>query len=118
MFGPLLAEADRLQGEINQDNVEPMLAGLIGGRPTDLGNVVVPFNISAGVARAQNIVAGNAGARTSSDVRLSLATGEIDAAVTVDLAAGEEALAGADPSFECCIRATSRHRSAASTLWN
>lgn len=99
VFGPLLAEADRLQGEINQDNVEPMLAGLIGGRPTDLGNVVVPFNISAGVARAQNIVAGNAGARTSSDVRLSLASGEIDAAVTVDLAAGEEALAGADPSF-------------------
>ncbi|SMC58377.1 AsmA family protein [Rhizobium sp. RU36D] len=104
LFGPLLAEADRLQQEITPENVEPMLAGLIGGRRTELGNVVVPFNISAGVARAQNIVAGNAGARTSTDVRLSLASGEVDAAVTVDLAAGEEALAGADPSFRMLFK--------------
>lgn len=99
----LLTSADEIKGDIDTGKVAPLVADLIGKGHSVLGDVAIPFNITDGVVRIQNVSAGNAQAALSGDLRLDLAAASVDAAVTVTLAAGDEALTGADPAFRILL---------------
>jgi len=99
LLQPLLASADKIDGEITAAKVSPLVEGLIAGGPTTLGDVAIPFNISDGEIRLQNVAAGNTLAHLSGEARLHLADETLDARLSVGFAPGEEAMAGADPAL-------------------
>ncbi len=53
----LLADADGLQGDVTEAKVLPLVARRIHDGSINLGDVDVPFTITGGRLRAQNIAA-------------------------------------------------------------
>ncbi len=93
---PLISAADLIDGEITPEKVQPIIETLIDNGETALGNVTIPFNIIAGNARIQGVVADNDLARISGAANVDLREQTIDASLSVLFNAGKEALTGAD----------------------
>lgn len=103
LLPPLLAAADLIDGEITPDKVRPLVEDLIDNEDAELAGITVPFNISEGVVRAQNVGAENDLAKLSGDLRVDLEAGLAEGAVAIMLKPGEESLAGADPDFRILV---------------
>lgn len=99
LLQPLLVASDKLDGEITATKVSPLVEGLVGTGAMALGNVAIPFNISDGEIRLQNVTAANPQAHLSGEARLHIADETMDARLSVGFAPGEEAMAGADPAL-------------------
>jgi uncharacterized protein involved in outer membrane biogenesis len=97
-LAPLMAAADKLQGEITEDRVRPLVAPLVHGGRTDLGNLVVPFTIAAGEARLQNVTGASGSTKLTGEGRFDLLDDRISASLGLTYDAGDEAIAGGDPT--------------------
>lgn len=104
LFEPLLNEVDRMETPtVDGDQVASLAGDLLRRAPTRLGEVSVPFNIAASTVRMQRVSAQTDEARVEADARLDLREARLEAAVSVSLAAGEEALDGAEPAFRLTL---------------
>ncbi|RWX78451.1 AsmA family protein [Neorhizobium lilium] len=96
---PLMAAADKLQGEITEERVRPLVPPLIHAGHTQVGNVVVPFTITGGEARAQNVTAASGATKLLGEGRLDLLDDEINAELGLTFDPGDEAIVGGDPTI-------------------
>ncbi|WP_117192538.1 AsmA family protein [Rhizobium terrae] len=96
---PLMAEVDKLKGEVTENRVRPLVAGLIHRGTVAFGDVTIPVTITAGEARAQNIAAAVGTTRFAGEGRFDLLEDSMTADLAITYDAGEEALAGGDPTI-------------------
>lgn len=96
---PLMSAADLIEGEITPQKIQPIAETLIDNGETALGNIAVPFTITEGRLRAQNVTAGNDLAKLSAEATIDVAEQRLDSSVSIDFAAGDETLAGGQPSL-------------------
>ncbi|KAA0701187.1 AsmA family protein [Neorhizobium sp. P12A] len=96
---PLLSATDQIQGDITADKVMPIVQTLVNNGEAALGPISIPFNISGGVVRAENVTVANDLAKLSGDVELDLPNQRMRGSIGVDLNAGDEAQTGADPAL-------------------
>jgi uncharacterized protein involved in outer membrane biogenesis len=99
MLPGLLADADRIEGEVTAAKVQPLVKRRIHAGRAEIGAVEVPFTITGGQVRAQNIVAKAGGASLSGEVHMDLADNTVSGEVGLSYDAGDEALAGAEPAL-------------------
>lgn len=92
----VLADADRLQGEIVPDAVKPIAERQVLTSQASLGTVSIPFNIAGGTLRAQNVSASDAAAVLSGDAEISLPDERIKASLSVNLKPADQVIAGAE----------------------
>lgn len=93
----LLAEADRLEGDITPERVARFASGAILQKEASFGDVRIPFALAGGKLRVQSVTAEDAGAALTADADVDLAGDTMAARLSVVYKAGEEALAGAEP---------------------
>lgn len=99
LFPAVLKGADAIEGEIGADAVSALVAPLVGRGEAVLGALVVPFTVTDGIVRAQNVTAATQAAQLSGEGRIDLAERQLTAAIGINLNAGDEALDGAEPAF-------------------
>ncbi|MDO1584464.1 AsmA family protein [Rhizobium oryzicola] len=95
----LLADADGLQGDVTEAKVLPLVARRIHDGAINLGDVDVPFTITGGRLRAQNIAARSGETTVSGNLDWRLRPDTLTGSVELGYAAGPEAIAGGDPSI-------------------
>ncbi|MCQ1852405.1 AsmA family protein [Neorhizobium galegae] len=96
---PLMAGVDKLGGEITEARVRPIVSSLLHQGSAAVGNVIVPVTITAGEARAQNIAAAVGTTKLSGEGRFDLLDDRLSANLAITYDAGDEALAGGDPTI-------------------
>ena len=96
---PLLSATDQIQGDITAAKVQPIVQTLVNNGEAALGPVTVPFNMSGGVVRVENVAAANDLAHLSGNASLDLAKQRMQGSLNVDLNAGQDAQAGAEPAL-------------------
>ncbi|MFD1743887.1 AsmA-like C-terminal region-containing protein [Rhizobium helianthi] len=92
----LLAQADRIDGDVTEAKVRPLVQNRIFAGKMQVGAVELPFTMSAGQVRFQNIAAQAGATRLSGDARFSLSEQTVDASLLMAYDAGEDAVAGGD----------------------
>ncbi|WP_180215514.1 AsmA-like C-terminal region-containing protein [Neorhizobium sp. AL 9.2.2] len=97
-LAPILAGADKLQGEVNEAVVRPIVTTEVLKGTTRLGSVTIPMTITGGAARVQNFTATAGPAQVSAEGVLDFVDGRIDAGLSIRYDAGEEAVAGGEPT--------------------
>lgn len=100
----LLAEADRIEGDIVPERVAGFASGAILKNEAALGSVRIPFALAGGKLRVQNVTAEDDKAGLSGDAEIDLAAGAMTGRLAIAFKAGEEALAGADPEVALAYR--------------
>ena len=93
----LLAAADGIEGDITPERVAGFAADAILKGEAALGAVRVPFALAGGKLRVQSVTAGDGRADFSGDADIDLAGDTMTGRLSVTYAAGEAALAGAEP---------------------
>jgi len=96
---PLLSATDQIQGDITAEKVLPIVQTLLNNGEAVLPATSIPFNISSGVVRATNIVAGNDVAKLSGNAEISLPDERMRGSLGIDLNAASEAQSGAEPAL-------------------
>ncbi len=99
LLPPLLAKADGIKGDVTPAKVKPLLAGLVHAGRARIGDVSIPFTMTDGEARAQNITAADGAAKLDGALRLNLAQGTLAGEIALAFDAGEETLAGGDAAL-------------------
>jgi hypothetical protein len=94
----LLAEVDGREGEVTEAGILPVAERLIRQGQADLGKVDVPFTITDGEARAQNVTASASGINLSGQARIELSEQTLRGEIAATYEAGDEGLAGGDPT--------------------
>jgi hypothetical protein len=94
----MLAEADRLEGEIAEGDVRPIAERLVQRGEARLDAVTVPFTITGGEVRAQNVTAAAGKTKFSGQVRINLLGEALDGEVEVLYPPEEDGLAGGTPA--------------------
>jgi hypothetical protein len=97
-LAPLTAEVDQLQGEVTEARVLPLLEKVVHNGSADLGDVTIPFTITDGEFRAQNVAASAGPAKLMGNARIDLLKETLQGSLAVTYDAGEDALAGGDPT--------------------
>lgn len=100
MLQPLLDKADGIKGEVTAVKVQPLVSALIHAGRARVGDVAIPFTMSDGEARAQNISAVDGTTKFNGALRLNLAEDSVAGEVAVGFDAGEEALDGGDAALK------------------
>lgn len=95
----VLEAAGGIKGDITEDKVKAIAAGLIDAGPGLFQNVVVPFNMTGGVMRIQNVTLESQSAKLDGEARLNVIDGTMDGTVHIAFDAGDDALAGAEPGI-------------------
>ncbi|NLR96490.1 AsmA family protein [Rhizobium sp. P38BS-XIX] len=96
---PLLSATDQIQGDITADKVLPIVQTLLNNGEAVLPAASIPFNISAGVARATNIASSNDLAKLSGNAEISLPDERLRGSLGVTFNAAAEAQSGAEPAL-------------------
>lgn len=96
----LLPRADRIEGEVTEAKVEPLLEGLVHEGSVGLGRVDIPFTMTGGQVRAQNVAARAGDTRLGADLRIDLVEEALEAQVQVTYEPGEDAVAGGDAALK------------------
>lgn len=99
----ILPEADAIEGEVTVAKVQGLAERLLGGAPSTFANVEVPFNITDGVLRVTALSLANAAAKLDGTARVDLAGGQTEADIRMAFAAGDDALAGAEPGLRLLL---------------
>jgi uncharacterized protein involved in outer membrane biogenesis len=95
----LLAEADKIGRDIDAARTAGFAPEIAAAGSFAGGDADVAFTIANGVLRAPPVTLQNPAARISAELRADLNTGDVSANGTVTYAAGEEAVAGAEPAL-------------------
>ncbi len=93
-----MAAADKLGGEVTEAKVRPLVAAMIHQGSAVIGDVTIPVTITSGEARAQNITASVGSTKLAGEGRFDLFDEAMSGNVALTYNAGEEALAGGDPT--------------------
>lgn len=99
LMPPLLARADAIEGEVTQAKVLPLAAALVHAGQAQMGTVDIPFTMTGGELRAQNVRAAIPGLALTGALRIDLVEDALEGTLSLGYEAGEEALAGGDPSL-------------------
>ncbi|NKN36252.1 AsmA family protein [Agrobacterium sp. a22-2] len=99
LFAAVLKGADAIEGEIGVDAVSAIVTPLVGQGEAVLGALVVPFTVTDGVVRAQNVAVATQAAQLLGEGRIDLTERQLSAAIGISLNAGDEVLDGAEPAF-------------------
>ncbi|WP_454746276.1 AsmA family protein [Ciceribacter selenitireducens] len=99
----ILPEADAIEGEVTADKVQGLAERLLGGAPSAFANVEVPFNITDGVLRVTTLSLANDSAKLDGTARVDLAGRRTEADIRMAFAAGDDALAGAEPGVRLLL---------------
>lgn len=94
----LLGEVDALDGEVTEGKVRPVSERLVRQGEASLGTVAVPFTITEGEVRAQNVTAKAGDTTFSGEARIDLLEQAMSGALAITYSPGDEGLAGGDPS--------------------
>lgn len=100
----LLAAADGIDGDITPERVAGFAPPAILKGEAALGAVRIPFALAGGRLRVQNVTAQDARAAFSGDADIDLVDGGMTGRLAVTYAAGQEALAGAEPEVALAYR--------------
>ena len=94
----VLAQADQLEGEVTEEKVLPVVERSIRAGAARVGTVMVPFTITEGEVRAQNVAASIGDTRFVGEIRIDPLEDVLNGAIDVTYGAGDEALAGGEPT--------------------
>lgn len=100
----LLAEADRIDGDITAERVADVASELILKGEAALGAVRIPFALAGGKLRVQSVSGEDSSAAFVGDADIDLADDTMAGKLAVTYKAGDEALAGADPEVVLSYR--------------
>ncbi len=93
----LMAEADGMKGDITAERIENPLETALDQGETQVAAVTIPFNLTSGTLRAQNVTAAAGSAKLVADAALDLAGQSMQASLDIGFDPGDEAQAGAEP---------------------
>lgn len=99
----LIAEADAIGTEINQEKVKALADAQVSAGSSALGDLTLPFALSDGTLRVQAASHQTAQARLDGAARLDLRSGLLDAEVGVALDPGDAGMEGAEPNFRIAL---------------
>lgn len=99
-FQPWLEAANALQGNIDAAKVRPLVDAQLWKGEIPLGEVAMPFTISDGSLRMQNVAASTPQLAFDGDLMLDIADETLTGEVDLLYKAGTEELAGAEPSIK------------------
>lgn len=92
----LLASADKIEGDVTEAKVRPLVEPILLNGPSQIEAVDIPFTLASGELRFQNIAASSGKTQLSGDAQIDLLAQSLDAALTVSYDVGEDAIAGGD----------------------
>jgi uncharacterized protein involved in outer membrane biogenesis len=98
LLSQVMASTDAAKGEVNEAKVAARVADLIHRGNVDLGQVNIPFTITGGDVKAQEIKVPSHGLVLTAEGRADLGEGAMDASIAATYDAGDEAIAGGDPT--------------------
>jgi len=96
---PLLAATDQIQGDITADKVKPIVQTLLENGEAVVKSLTIPFNISGGTVRVQNVAAPTELAAIVGDVELDLPQQRLRGSLGLSFDPGSEAVNGATPAL-------------------
>ncbi|MBE1506203.1 AsmA family protein [Rhizobium viscosum] len=99
ILAPLLAATDPMQDQINAGKIHPIVETLLNNGEAKLPPLSIPFNVTDGTLRVQNVSVANDLAHLSADAQIELPQGRISATLGIGLNPGAEALSGAEPGI-------------------
>lgn len=88
-----------MQEQINAGKVHPIVETLLNNGEAKLPPLGIPFNITDGTLRVQNVTVANDLARVTADAQITLPEERISATVGIGLNPGIEALPGVEPAL-------------------
>ncbi|MCF6368269.1 AsmA family protein [Rhizobium halophilum] len=94
----VLAQVDQIEGELTEEKVRPVVEQFVRTGEARLGSVTVPFTITEGEVRAQNVAAAAGETGLAGEVRIDLLDGVLRGELAVIYAPGDEGLAGGEPA--------------------
>ncbi len=99
ILAPLLAATDPMQDQINAGKIHPIVETLLNNGEAKLPPLGIPFNVTDGTLRVQNVSVANDLAHLTADAQVELPQGRISATLGIGLNPGAEALSGAEPGI-------------------
>ena len=99
ILAPLLAATDPMQDQINAGKVHPIVETLLNNGEAKLPPLGIPFNVTDGTLRIQNVSVSNDLAHLSADAQIELPQQRISATLGIGFNPGAEALSGAEPGI-------------------
>ncbi|KQV28290.1 hypothetical protein ASC97_08135 [Rhizobium sp. Root1203] len=98
MLAPLLAATDPMQDQLNAGKVHPIVETLLNNGEAKLPPTAIPFNVTDGVLRVQNVTVATDQAKVTGNAQIDLPQERITASLNINLNPGGEALPGAEPA--------------------
>lgn len=95
----LLSAADRIQGDVTENKVRPIVEATLYTGPNRVGAVNLPFTMSSGQLRFQSIAAQTGKAALTGEARFNLPDQTLEGRLTATYALGENAIAGGEASI-------------------
>jgi len=99
ILAPLLSATDPMQDQLNAGKVHPIVETLLNNGEAKLPPTGIPFNITDGVLRVQNVTLSNDLAKVTGNAQIDLPQERINASLDVGFNPGNDALSGADPAL-------------------
>lgn len=99
MLAPLLSATDPMRDQLNAGKVHPIVETLLNNGEAKLPPTTVPFNVTDGVLRVQNVTVATDQAKLTGNAQIDLPQERINASLGIGLNPLSEALTGADPSI-------------------
>jgi hypothetical protein len=94
----IMTEADKLQGEITEARVRPIVASAVPQGAVDLAAVTIPVTISGGEARVQNVSVSAGSTKISAEGEFDPIDNRMRATLGLTYDPGDEAISGGDPT--------------------
>lgn len=101
---PLVAQADALGTELDQEKVRAITESLLVSGETVIEGLKLPIALSDHTIRVQNATIKTSPGTLDGSARLDLDSGTLDGEIGVALAAGEFAMDGAAPNFRLLLQ--------------
>ena len=98
MLAPLLAATDPMQDQLNAGKVHPIVETLLNNGEAKLPPTAIPFNVTDGVLRFQNVSVTTDQAKVVGNGQIDLPQQRINASLKIALNPGSEVLPGAEPA--------------------
>jgi chemotaxis protein histidine kinase CheA len=99
MLAPLLSATDPMQDQLNAGKVHPIVETLLNNGEAKLPATAVPFNVTDGVLRVQNVAIATDQAKLTGNAQIDLPQERITASLNIGLNPVGDALTGADPAI-------------------
>jgi hypothetical protein len=99
ILAPLLSATDPMQDQVNAGKVHPIVETLLNNGEAKLPPLDIPFNVTDGTLRVQNVSVANDLAHLTADAQIELPQERISATLGIGFNPGTEALSGAEPGI-------------------